>query len=402
MQYDVVIVGGGLAGLTTALSLAPVGLSVAVVESQDPARMQKENFDGRTTAIAHAPQQLFQAIGVWEKLTEDAGAITDIRIVDGDSPLFLHYDHHEVGDAPMGYIVENYRLRKALYEAAEAEERITLYAPARYKEVTFGAQWAEITLESGEVLKGKLVIAADGKRSALRERVGIKVLHWAYAQMGIVCVVAHEKHHNGVAVEHFMSAGPFAILPMAGGHHSSIVWTEQEALVPHLMALDEDAFMAELAVRFGDHLGKLKLASKRWSYPLSLTHARSYTAPRLCLVGDAAHAIHPIAGQGFNLGVRDVAVLADLVADAYRLGLDIGTGTVLQSYEALRRADNLTMVAATDLLNRLFSNDKKVATAARRFGLAMVQRMPPLKRRFMRHAMGHIHPTPRLLKGERA
>jgi 2-octaprenyl-6-methoxyphenol hydroxylase len=244
-----------------------------------------------------------------------------------------------------------------------------------------------------------LVAAADGKNSPLRKAAGIATLAWSYPQTGIVATVRHAEPHRGIAVEHFLAAGPFAILPMTE-QRASIVWTERAALAPRLLALDDEAFLAELARRFGDHLGALALAGPRWSYPVSFLHARRIVAPRLALVGEAAHVIHPIAGQGLNLGIRDVAALAELIVDARRLGLDIGSAEVLQRYESWRRLDAMLLAGVTDGLNRLFSNSLAPVRAARDLGLAAVDRLPPLKRLFMRHAMGLSGELPRLCRGE--
>ena len=259
--------------------------------------------------------------------------------------------------------------------------------------------WIEAGLADGRHVRARLAVAADGARSASRDAVGIEVVRWAYEQTGIVCTVAHERPHRGIAHERFLPAGPFAILPMKG-NRSSLVWTERAALAPQLMEADEATFAAELGARFGDFLGALEVVGPRWSYPLSLTHARSYVAPRLALAGDAAHAIHPIAGQGFNLGIRDIAVLAELVVDQARLGLDIGSDDLLAHYQRWRRFDAVALIAVTDGLNRLFSNHHPALRVTRDVGLAMVNQVPPLKRVFMRHAMGLVGDLPRLARGE--
>ena len=398
-RVEIIVVGGGLVGLTLGIACAAAGIEVAVIDREDPQTMLGEPFDGRTTAIAHGSKQVLEGIGLWPLVAAEAEPILEIRVADGESPLFLHYDHRALGDAPLGYIVENRVLRRALAARARALPTLRHLAPLAVESVERSAAAATATLADGSRLKGELVAACDGKQSPLRRAAGIRTVEWDYPQTGIVCTVRHALPHRGVAVEHFLPAGPFAILPMTG-QRSSIVWTERAALAPEILALDEAAFAAELERRFGDFLGALEVTGPRWSYKLSLLHAAQYSAPRLALVGDAAHVIHPIAGQGLNLGIRDIAVLAELVVDARRLGLDIGGGEVLHRYERWRRFDNLTLAAVTDGLNRLFSNAVPPVRWVRDLGLAAVDKLPPLKRLLMRHAMGMVGELPRLVRGE--
>jgi 2-octaprenyl-6-methoxyphenol hydroxylase len=337
---------------------------------------------------------------VWSDIARDAEPIREIRVADGDSPFFLHYDHGEIGPDPLGHIVENRVLRRALLARAAALSNLRHLAPARVAAAERRSGGVTATLADGAGIRGNLLIAADGKSSPLRQEAGIRTVEWRYPQTAIVCTVWHERPHLGIAVEHFLPAGPFAILPMTGDR-SSIVWTERAALVPRLMALDAAGFHAELARRFGDFLGRLEVVGPRWSYPLALMHAERYGAERLILVGDAAHVIHPIAGQGLNLGLRDVAVLAELIVDARRLGLDIGTADILARYERWRRFDTMTLAAVTDGLNRLFSNNIPPLAWARGLGLAAINRLPPIRRFFMQHAMGMVGNLPRLVRGER-
>ena len=399
LAVELIVVGGGLTGLTLGIACAGAGVEVAVIDRESPATMLAEPFDGRTTAIAHGSQQVLEAIGLWRRVAEGAEPIREIRVADGGSPLFLHYDHRELGDAPLGYIVENRKLRQALMAEAASLPRLRHLAPAAVERVEREEARAVAHLADGGRVTGALVAACDGGRSPLRRAAGIKTISWNYPQVSIVCTVRHALPHRGVAVEHFLPGGPFAILPMTG-NRSSIVWTENAALAPALLALDEADFMQELGRRFGDYLGALALEGPRWSHPLSLLHAERYAAPRLALVGDSAHVIHPIAGQGFNLGIRDVAVLAELIVDARRLGLDIGGALLLERYERWRRFDNVMLAAVTDGLNRLFSNALPGITLARDLGLAAVDRLPPVKRFLMRHAMGVIGDLPRLVRGE--
>jgi len=296
-------------------------------------------------------------------------------------------------------MVENRTIRTALARRFTELDNLTLLAPARIDVVERNPGNVRATLADGRKIKARLIIGAEGRNSPTREQAGIALTNWSYRQTGIVCTVAHEYSHDNVAHERFLPAGPFAILPLPN-NRSSIVWTEREDLAPGLVALDDDAFLAELKDRFGDFLGKLEVVGPRWAYPLSLQYAEQATDHRLVLAGDASHAMHPIAGQGLNMGLRDVAVLAEVLTDAGRLGLDPGAGTVLESYERWRRFDNTLMLAMTDVLNRLFSNDVMPVRLARDLGLAAVNRMPPLKKVFMEHAMGLAGDLPRLMRGE--
>jgi len=398
--HELVVVGGGLVGLSLGIAAAQAGLDTLVVDREDPSVMLAESYDGRASAIAYGSQQMLAALGIWAKLASEAAPILEIRVADDNAPLFLHYDHREVGDHPLGWIVENPVLRRALLERVRELPQLRHAAPASVTGVERSAGGALVCLADGRAIRARLVAAADGKGSPLRKSAGIRTIEWSYPQTGIVATVRHEAPHRGVAVEHFLPAGPFAILPLTG-NRSSIVWTERAELAPHILATDADEFAGELRRRFGDFLGAVEPVGPRWSYPLSFLHAENYTAPRLALVGDAAHVIHPIAGQGLNLGLRDVAALAEVLVDARRLGLDIGEAQVLRRYERWRRVDNWMLAAVTDTLNRLFSNAIPPVKAARDLGLAAVNRIPPLKRLFMRHAMGVVGDSPRLVRGER-
>ncbi len=399
-RAELVIAGGGLVGLSLAAACGSAGLDVALVDRERPERRLDEAFDGRASAVAFGSQRILAGIGAWDGIAADAQPIREIRVADGDSPLFLHYDHRDLGDAPLGFIAENRTLRRALMARIAALANVRHIAPETVLGAAPDSAGATVRLAGGGAIRAALVIAAEGRLSPLRQAAGIATIDWRYPQIAIVCTVHHERPHLGIAVEHFLPAGPFAILPMTGDH-SSIVWTEHAAAVPRLMALAEAEFRAELARRFGDFLGRLELVGPRWSYPLSLMHAARYVAPRLALIGDAAHVIHPIAGQGFNLGLRDAAALAETLVDARRLGRDIGDIDVLERYERWRRFDNVTLAAVTDGLNRLFSNAIAPVALARDLGLAAVDRLPPLKRFLMRHAMGLVGTLPRLVRGER-
>lgn len=398
LRTDVVIVGGGMAGLSLACAFGGAGLDCVVVDREDPATAVDAAFDGRVSALAHATCQMFKGLGVWPHVSESQ-PILDIRVSDGDSLLFLHYDHRDLGDEPFGHMVENRATRLALLARVAELPTVRLLAPAGVTDVRRNAARSEVHLADGTVVSAPLCVGADGRNSPLRQSAGIKCAAWSYHQVGIVCTVHHELPHRGVAQERFLPAGPFAILPMTGDR-SSLVWTERADLAPAMMALDEAAFTAEMASRFGDYLGALEVVGPRWSYPLALHLAERYTDRRLALVGDAAHGIHPIAGQGLNLGLRDVAALAEVIVDTARLGLDIGDAVPLERYQRWRRFDALLLAAVTDSLNRLFSNDIEPIRLARDLGLAAVNRMGPLKKVFMSHARGTVGQLPKLLQGQ--
>jgi 2-octaprenyl-6-methoxyphenol hydroxylase len=414
-RFDLAIVGAGLNGSLLALAAGEAGLRTALIDRAPLAAMATADFDGRTTAIAATSQRLFEAVGVWREIADGAEPILDIRISDAGhdgraSPLFLHFDHREAAGesetaSPMGWIVENRFLRAALLRRLAACPQVELIAPDEALETERDLHRATIRLKSGRTLVARLVASAEGRFGSMREDAGIGARQWSYDQTSIVLVVRHEKPHRGIAQEKFLPGGPFAILPMRdsaeGWHRSSIVWTERADLARRLLELDPGRFQAELARRFGDYLGAVEPIGPRLSHPLGLVHADRYVERRLVLVGDAAHGIHPIAGQGYNLGVRDIAALVEVLVDAHRLGLDIGAADTLERYARWRRTDNFTMVAATDLLNRLFSNDIAPLRLLRDVGLAGVNRVPSLRRFFVRHAMGRVGDLPRLIRGER-
>ncbi|HWK43745.1 MAG TPA: UbiH/UbiF/VisC/COQ6 family ubiquinone biosynthesis hydroxylase [Stellaceae bacterium] len=402
---DVAIAGGGLVGLSLGIALAGAGVKAVVIDREAPAATTDIAYDGRASAIAFGSRQVLAAIGLWDRIAADAQPILDIRVVEGRSPLFLHYDHREVGAAPLGWIVENRILRRALLAGVGALPDLVHLAPVTVDGVDAEAGGATVRLADGRRIRAGLVVAADGKASPLRRAAGIRTLDWSYPQHGIVTTVEHARPHHGAAIEQFRPSGPFAILPMTGtptnGNRSSIVWTERSALVPRLMALDDAAFEFEVARRFDGYLGVTRLIGPRFSYPLSVLLAERTVDRRLALVGDAAHVIHPIAGQGLNLGIRDVAALAEVLVDAHRLGMDLGAPDVLARYQRWRRTDILALAAVTDGLNRLFSNRVTPLAIARNIGLGAVERIGPLKRLLMRHAMGTLGDLPRLARGER-
>ena len=404
-KADVVIAGGGMVGMTLALAMAQGGLKVIVVDPVPQKAALDERFDGRVSALAYSSVRMFEALGVWPDLAPDAQPINDILVTDAGlgkspSPFSLHFDHREIG-RPMGVIAENRHIRRALFAAIARAKSIVLRSPAALTGLEDRGHTMAAELAGGEGIDAPLVVAADGRESPMREHMGIGTIGWAYPQMGIVATVAHEKPHNGTAWEHFLPSGPFAILPMMG-NRSSLVWTEREDLAPAMMKLDEATFDAEIARRFGAHLGATHAEGPRWSYPLRFHLARAYVKPRFAVAGDAAHGIHPIAGQGLNLGLKDAAALAEVVLEGARLGIDIGDPNLLKRYERWRRFDSFALAAATDGLNRLFSNDFTPLRLARDVGLGIVDGIGPLRRFFMRHAGGDVGKLPRLMRGEAA
>jgi 2-octaprenyl-6-methoxyphenol hydroxylase len=425
LETEVLIAGGGMVGLTLGIALAGAGIATIVIDAAEPGVLQAAAYDGRSSAIARGTQQMMSALGIWPGMAEAAEPILEIRVSDGKvgakaSPFFLHYDNHELGPdyaGPLGYIIENLATRRALQARAGGIADLELLAPARIATIERGPAAVSAVLEDGRRIVAQLVVGAEGRNSPLREEAGIRVTRWDYPQTGIVCTVAHEAPHDGVAHEHFLPSGPFALLPMTdvpaegtpgdapegtpgGNHRSSLVWTERRALAPAIMALSNDDFAAELERRFGGGLGSLRQAGGRWSYPLGLMFAERCVDARLALVGDAAHVIHPIAGQGLNLGLRDVAALAETLVDARRLGLNLGSAEVLARYQGWRRVDGALLAVVTDGLNRLFSNDIGPLRLVRDLGLAAIDKAPPVKRFFMRHAMGLVGDLPRLVRGE--
>jgi len=397
---DVLVIGGGLVGGPLACALADAGLTVALLDGEVPDATLAPTFDGRASAVALAPQKMLAAIGLWPDIEPWAAPIKHIRVSDGASPLFLHYDHREVGDGPFGWIVENRALRQAILKGlARHAGRVTFLAPVKMTKLVRNPGDVVATLADGRTVRARVAVAADGRGSPVREGAGIAVTRWSYDQTAIVCTVAHSLPHGDAAQEHFLPAGPFAILPLTG-QRSSVVWTEKAHLAPAILAQEAASFQRELESRFGDYLGELTLEGPRFSYPLALQFAHSYTAHRLAIIGDAAHGMHPVAGQGMNMGLRDVAALAELLVEARRLGQDLGDAQLLARYGRWRRFDNLLMLGLTDGLVRLFSNDIAPVKLARDVGMAAVNRVPPLKRFFMRHAMGLVGELPKLLRGE--
>jgi 2-octaprenyl-6-methoxyphenol hydroxylase len=385
---DVAVVGGGPIGTSLALALAAAGATVALIERATPTALADVAFDGRATAVALGGQRLLARLGVWEALAPAAGPIDDIRVSDGASRLFLHYDHRQVGGDPFGWIVENAALRAALWAAVTAMSAIRAVTGAEVTGTTITTNGARLALADGRGVRARLVAACDGRGSAQRRHAGIAATGDRYPQTALVFAVRHAEPHRRVAHERFLPGGPFALLPLADLHRSSVVWTERTPLAEHLLTLDDRRLAAEMLARFGDCLGAFTPEGRRWRWPLAVHVAHQFMGDRLALVGDAAHGIHPIAGQGFNLGLRDVEALAMAVGASLDLGLDPGRPEALDGYDRARRGDVLRMVVATDGLNRLFSNADPALALARRLGLGAVERMGPLKGFFMRQAMG--------------
>lgn len=397
--HDVAVIGGGLVGGALAIALARHGVDVVLVDRMTPSAGIAPTFDGRASAIALTGERLLSAIGLWRHVAADAEPIREIRVSDGESLLFLHYDHAELGTDPLGFMVENRVLRRAIAaEIAAYAATMTVVAPAEVVGFRQDADAAHVALADGRELHARLVVSAEGRAATVRAAAGIGVRGWSYDQTAIVATIGHSAHHGGIAHERFLPPGPFAILPLAGGDRSSLVWTETTALAGDYLKLPDDRFLAEITRRVGGFLGSLELLGPRFSYPLGLQFADSYVKGRLALIGDAAHGIHPIAGQGLNLGLRDVAALTELVADAAGLGLDPASPAVLDGYQRWRRADNLLMGGVTDLLNRLFANDSVPLRTARDLGLAVVNRIGPLKRTLMKSAMGLVGDLPKLMR----
>jgi 2-octaprenyl-6-methoxyphenol hydroxylase len=404
IQTDVAIAGGGMVGLTLAIALAQGGMRVAVADPLTAEQFLDERFDGRVSALAFASVRMLRALKLWDELLPDAQPINDIVVSDGElgreaAPFSLHFDHREIGEI-LGYIVENRHIRRALLDGVTANG-VTFLSGVFVRALEVRDDGTVLSLSDGGTIETPLTVAAEGRESALREGQGIRSVAWDYPQIGIVTTVEHERPHNGVAYEHFLPTGPFAILPMTG-NRSSLVWTEQTREGQRLLELDDAQFTSELRLRFGAHLGDVSPIGPRWSYPLRLHLARSYAKHRFALVGDAAHTIHPIAGQGLNLGLKDVAALAETVLDAKRLGLDFGRSDVVERYERWRRFDSLVLAATTDGLNRVMSNNLLPLRVARNLGMGAVDMIAPLRRFFMRHAGGDVGTLPRLLKGEAA
>lgn len=399
-NHDIMIVGAGYVGLCTALAIknAAPHLDVCIVDGAPKSAIDKDN---RASAIAAGAAKMLDQLGIWDGLLKKAQPInkmvvTDSKLSDPVRPVFLNFEAEEDGEA-FAHMVANRDLIGALRKKCEALNITCNYATL-VDSMTLEADHGLLLTNKGNALKARLIIAADGIRSKLRDLSGIKTTHWPYGQIGIVTTVKHERPHEGCAYEHFLPAGPFATLPLAG-NRSSLVWTEPTTNGERILAMDDLSFELELERRFGHKLGELQVDGPKRGYPLGLTLARDYVKHRFALAGDAAHGIHPIAGQGLNLGFKDAAALAQTIVEADRLGMDFGTLDILENYQRWRRFDSVQMGAVTDVLNRLFANDNPLIRAARGFGLGVVDRLPGLKRQFIGQAAQISGPLPNLIEG---
>ena len=402
-ESDILIVGGGLNGPALALALADQGFSVKIIDALPADARASDDFDGRSYALALASQRLLQGIGIWDRVAADSQPILEVKVTDGragegPAPFMLHMHHGEIEEGPLGYMLEDRFLYRALMEAVKASPAITLLSGESVADQDTSGPRATVTLAGGEIHSARLLVGCDGRQSGTARRAGIRRHGHDYGQTALVCAIEHEKPHHGIAHQFFMPPGPLAILPLPG-NRVSIVWSETHENARRINALPEDEYLEVLKPRFGSFLGKFRLAGKRFTYPLNLTLAERYIAPRIALVGDAAHGVHPIAGQGLNLGLRDVAALAEVLTEARRRGEDIAAPDVPARYQQWRRFDSTALALGMDAVNRLFSNDNPLLRLGRDLGLGVVNALPGLKRRFIREAAGLTGDLPRLMRG---
>ncbi|MGL9718471.1 MAG: 2-octaprenyl-6-methoxyphenyl hydroxylase [Wolbachia sp.] len=383
MNYDVIISGGGLLGLITAIGLSNDSVSVAVIEKNSLPRVIDDN---RTFAISQGSKKILEKLGIWQFIEGEAEPILDICILDGNSPITVHYDHKIVSEEPMGYVVDNITIWDAINN--NFLNKLNIYSQRSYKTIACDAGYVEVTLDNNQKLMSSLLICAEGKNSKLPELFSMPIIKFDYKQSCLVCNVKHELHHQNLAVERFFPGGPFANLPMKGGYTSAIVLTEKPEISKMLMNLSEEEFTTELKKRFGSYLGEIKLEGKRKLYPLSFAFAKRMYKSRVLLIGDAAHSIHPVAAQGLNLGIRDAESAIKQITAAKIAGIDVGSSYLLKKISRDRYFDNFTMAFATDGLNRIFSNRIFCAKALRNLGLMVVENSDFLKKRLIRHAMG--------------
>ena len=402
LDVDVVVVGGGLSGAITALSSASFGFSVCVVDKSEAPLKTGVCFDGRSYAVAHSSMRMLRNLGIWQDLQQTSEPILDIKISNGllgevPSPFNLHFDHHDLEEGPMGYMVEDKNLRSSLRTHICKNGNITYLDQTAIEKCDINTSGIKLFLK-GEVnkLEAQLVISADGRKSSFAKGFGISYIGWEYAQTALVCALCHEKPHNGVAYQHFMPPGPIAVLPLKG-NRSSIVWTETPPNGLYMMGLTDHAYLDVLRSRLGNFLGEIKLNGQRFSYPLEMSIAKSLVADRLALVGDAAHGMHPIAGQGLNAGLRDIAALSQVIKEGRDRGEDFGSEGVLNRYQEWRRFDATALPLTLDGLNKIFSNDNQFLSSFRNLGLGLVNGTPSLKRLLMREAAGLSGRLPELM-----
>jgi len=402
---DILIVGGGLNGPALALALAGNGLRITIVDSLPVTTRTNPAFDGRAYALALATRRMLAALNIWPVVENNSQPILDIVVSDGRpgegaAPWALHFDHREIEEGPMGHMLEDRYLRRALLDAVAANPDITQISDATVIAQTVHPTHVSVTCNDGKSISAGLLVGCDGRNSGTARRAGILRSGWDYGQTALVCAVNHERPHYGAAHQFFMPSGPLGILPLPG-NRCSIVWAEDTAKADHIKAMSDADFLAELRPRFGEYLGDITLEGDRFSYPLSLSLANSMTAGRTVLVGDAAHGVHPLAGQGLNLGLRDVAALSEVLIHAQRRGEDFAAVDVLERYARWRRFDTASMAAATDSINRLFSNDNSLLRAGRDIGLGAVNAVPALRRAFIRNAAGLTGELPKLMAGQK-
>ena len=400
---DILIVGGGLNGPALALALAQAGSTVTVVDALAQKVRKNAAFDGRAYALALASQRLLHSTGVWDRVSDHAQPMLEIKVTDGHagmgpSPFFMHFDHAEIEEGPMGFMVEDRHLRRAFLDAMAEDSRITEISGRTVVAQETAPTGVSLTLDDGSVIAGSVLVGCDGRRSGTAQRAGIRRSGWDYGQTALVCAIEHDLPHHGIAHQFFMPPGPLAILPLTG-NRSSIVWSERTETARRIAAMSEADYLQVLRPRFGDFLGDIRLQGDRFTYPLNLTIANSFIGERLALVGDAAHGMHPIAGQGLNAGLRDVGALAEVLTLAGRRGEDIGSPLVLERYQEWRRFDTAALAMATDVFNKLFSNDNPLLRLGRDIGMGVVGALPGLRRGFVREAAGLTGDLPKLLQG---
>ena len=396
MKTDVIVIGGGLTGLSLTAALGMVGIPTVCIERASSATKPQ---DRRTTALALGSQRILKGIGVWTFLEQAAEPILTIRVADNNTRSFIHYDHRDISEEPLGWIVDNVKIQRELLQRISQLSAVRMVESATVTRIERNPWAVVVTLDDNRQIQGRVVIGADGRSSFTRRSAKIGATIHSYRQMAIIGTIEHERPHYGVAIEHFFPGGPFAVLPMTG-NRSAIVWSDHETMVPRYLNLSEEEFREELLRRIGEHLGSIREVGRRMCYPLSILLCHRQIGLRLALIGEAAHAIHPVAGQGFNLGLRDVAVLSEVIVDVFRLGLDIGESDVLERYQRWRRFDNFVISMICDQLIHIFSNQHPLLSVARGLGFQVINRLGIVKRIMMHSSMGLLGELPRLARGE--